>query len=61
MHGREYGSSAVPTRSVLLRDLCLDRGERFRYVYDFGAHWECDIRLDRVVGILVCDIFAPGF
>jgi len=33
----------------LLRDLCLHRGERFRYVYDFGAYWECDIRLEALL------------
>ena len=46
VHGREYGSSGAPTHGVLLRDLCLHRGERFRYVYDFGAYWECELRLE---------------
>lgn len=46
IHGREYGSSGAQTRHVLLSDLCLHRGERFRYVYDFMANWECDIRLE---------------
>ena len=32
IHDREYGSSGASTRSVLLRDLGLRRGERFRYV-----------------------------
>jgi hypothetical protein len=45
IHGKEYGSSGAPTQGVRLRDFCLHRGERFRYVYDFGAYWECDIRL----------------
>jgi len=49
IHGREYGSSGAPTREVRLRDFCLHRGERFRYVYDFGAHWECDIRLEALL------------
>src|SRR6266571_3424364 len=49
VHGREYGSSGAPTHAVLLRDLCLHRGERFRYVYDFGAYWECDIRLEALL------------
>src|SRR5215510_16283627 len=49
IHGREYGSSVVPTRGVRLRDFCLHRGERFRYVYDFGASWECDIRLEALL------------
>jgi Plasmid pRiA4b ORF-3-like protein len=46
IHGREYGSSGALTCRVQLRDFCLHCGERFRYVYDFGAHWECDIRLE---------------
>jgi Plasmid pRiA4b ORF-3-like protein len=46
IHGREYGSSGASTRAVRLRAFCLHRGERFRYVYDFGAYWECDIRLE---------------
>jgi hypothetical protein len=37
IHGREYGSRGASTDEVRLRDLCLQRGERFRYVYDFGA------------------------
>src|SRR5215470_20331660 len=49
IHGREYGSSGASTRGVLLRDLGLHRGERFRYVHDFGAHWECDIRLEALL------------
>ena len=27
----------------------LRQGERFRYVYDYGAHWQCDIRLEAIV------------
>ncbi len=46
IHGREYGSSRASTRGIVLRDLDLHRGERFRYVYDFGAYWECDVRLE---------------
>jgi hypothetical protein len=49
IHGREYGSSGAPTCGVRLRDFYLHRGERFRYVYDFGAHWECDIRLEALL------------
>ncbi len=30
-------------------DLRLHRGERFRYVYDYGAHWQCDIRLEAIL------------
>jgi hypothetical protein len=49
IHGRGYGSSGAQTCRVLLSDLCLHRGERFRYVYDFGAHWACDIRLEAIL------------
>ena len=49
IHGREYGSSGAQTCRVLLSDLCLHRGERFWYVYDFGAHWVCDIRLEAIL------------
>jgi len=49
IHGREYGSSGTPTRHVVLSDLGLHRGERFRYVYDFMAYWECDIRLESLL------------
>jgi hypothetical protein len=49
IHGKEYGSSGAPTHDVRLHDLCLHRGERFRYVYDFGAYWACDIRLEAVL------------
>ena len=46
IHGSEYGSSGAPTRGVRLRDFCLHRGERLRYVYDCGAYWACDLRLE---------------
>lgn len=49
VHGREYGSTGAQTSQVLLRDLCLHRGEQCRYVYDFGAYWECDIRLEALL------------
>jgi Plasmid pRiA4b ORF-3-like protein len=49
IHGREYGSSGASTHGVLLHDLRLHRGERFRYVYDFGAYWECDVRLEALL------------
>jgi hypothetical protein len=49
IHGREYGSSGAQTHHVVLSDLCLHRGERFRYVYDFMANWECDIRLEALL------------
>jgi hypothetical protein len=48
-HGKEYGSSGAPMCGVRLRDLGFHRGERFRYVYDFGAYWECEIRLEALL------------
>jgi hypothetical protein len=49
IHGREYGSSGASTHAVRLHALCLHRGEHFRYVYDFGAYWECDLRLEALL------------
>ena len=49
IHGREYGSRGAQTCRVLLSDWCLHRGERFGYVYDYGAHWACDIRLEAIL------------
>jgi Plasmid pRiA4b ORF-3-like protein len=49
IHGKEYGSSGAPTCGDRLWDFCLHRGERFRYVYDFGAYWECEIRLEALL------------
>jgi hypothetical protein len=49
IHGRAYGSSGASTRGIRLRDFCLHRGEQFRYVYDFGASWACDIRLEALL------------
>src|SRR5262245_13726183 len=46
IHGRAYGSAGAPTGHVRLRDGCLHRGERFRYVEDFGAFWACNSRLE---------------
>ena len=49
IHGKDYGSNGADTRHVRLSAFRLRRGERFRYVYDYGAHWQCDIRLEAVV------------
>jgi hypothetical protein len=49
IQGSEYGSSGAQTCRVLLRDWCLHRGERFWDVYDVGAHWAGDIRLEAVL------------
>ena len=57
IHGREYGSNEAPTHSVRLRDLRLHRGERFRYVYDFGAYWACDIRLEALLPLALGRVY----
>ena len=49
IHGREYGSTGASMHDVRLHELRLHRGERFRYVYDLGAYWECDIRLEALL------------
>ena len=46
LHGKDCGSSGADTRHVQLSALRLRQGERFRYVYDYGAHWQCDMRLE---------------
>jgi hypothetical protein len=57
MHGRSYGSSGAPTRGVLLRARRLPRGERFRYVYACGAHWECDMRLEALLPLALRRVY----
>jgi hypothetical protein len=52
LHGKDYGSNGADTRHVRLGTFRLRRGERFRYVYDYGAYWQCDMRLE---AILPCD------
>ena len=49
LHGKDYGSNGAETRHVRLGTFRLRRGERFRYVYDYGAHWQCDIRLEAIL------------
>jgi Plasmid pRiA4b ORF-3-like protein len=49
IYGREYGNRGANPDRVLLHDLRLHCGERFRYVYDFGAYWACDIRLEALL------------
>ena len=46
IYGKDSGSNGVDTRSARLSEFRLHPGERFRYVYDFGAYWQCDIRLE---------------
>jgi Plasmid pRiA4b ORF-3-like protein len=49
VHGREDGSNGAPPTYIRISALHLHRGERFRYVYDFMAHWACDIRLEALL------------
>jgi hypothetical protein len=49
LHGKDYGSHGAETRHVRLGTFRLHRGERFRYIYDYGAHWQCDIRLEAIL------------
>lgn len=47
--GKDYGSNAADTRSVTLQSFGFRSGERFRYVYNYYAQWQCDIRLEATV------------
>jgi len=49
LHGKDYGSNGAETRHVQLGIFRLRRGERFRYVYDYGANWQGDIRLEAIL------------
>src|SRR5713101_3480098 len=44
LHGKDDGSNGADTRHVRLGTLRLRRGERFRYVSDYGAYWPCALR-----------------
>lgn len=50
-HGRTVGRETGDPHAVGLADLALHRGERFRYRYNFFAHWECDIRLEALLSV----------
>src|SRR3954454_8740076 len=56
VHGKEYGHAcggrpplAGSADAVTLADCRLRPRERFAYVYDFGAWWHHDIRLEQVL------------
>ncbi len=56
VHGKEYGRAyagrpplAANAGAVTLADFRLRPRERFAYVYDFGAWWQHDIRLEQVL------------
>jgi hypothetical protein len=46
IYGKDYGSNGADTRHVTLESFGLQQGERFQYVYNYYAHWQCDIRLE---------------
>ena len=49
--GKDYGTSGADTRTAMLRQFRLRKGERFRYVYDYYAYWVCDIRLEAILPV----------
>ena len=44
--GKDYGSDGADTRHITLDAFGFQKGERFRYIYNYYAHWQCDIRLE---------------
>ncbi len=50
--GKHFGNDGADTRHVRLNTFRLHQGERFRYVYNFVAPWQCDIHLEST---LPCD------
>jgi hypothetical protein len=44
--GQNFGSDGADPRQVRLNSFGFHQGERFRYVYNFCARWQCDIRLE---------------
>jgi len=49
--GKDYGSDGADTRTVRLSAFGFHPGERFRYVYNYWADWQCDIRLEAVLPV----------
>lgn len=47
--GKDYGSNAANTRHVILQSFGFQPGERFRYIYNYYAPWQCDLRLEATV------------
>src|SRR4051812_33800211 len=52
-HGRTVGRDTGNPHTVQLADLALHCGERFRYRYNFFAPWECDIRLEALLSVVL--------
>ena len=48
-YGKDYGSNGADTRHITLSAFGFRRGERFRYVYNYFARWQCDLRLEAVL------------
>ena len=46
IYGKDDGSNGADTRDVRLRDVRLHPGARLWSIYDFGAYWQCDMRLE---------------
>jgi hypothetical protein len=44
--GKDYGSDGADTRHITLDAFGFQQGERFQYVYNYYAHWQCAIRLE---------------
>lgn len=44
--GRDFAWDDIATPQTKLGDCGVHRGERFRYIYNFSAPWQCDIRLE---------------
>ena len=44
--GKDFGHHNAETQQVRLNAFGFHQGERFRYVYNFIARWQCDIRLE---------------
>ena len=44
--GKDFGHHDAETHQVRLNAFGFHQGERFRYVYNFIARWQCDIRLE---------------
>ena len=49
--GKDYGSDGADTRHITLDAFGFQKGERFRYVYNYYAHWQCDIRLESTLSL----------
>ena len=61
--GKDYGSDGADTQHVSLNAFGFHQGERFRYVYNFYAQWQCDVRLEATLPVdpqQVCPVCLGG-